>query len=84
MIDLALIFNQRLDTLCRTLQGLLSATSIRLVYSDAMSVSKIDSAEYLSSVDAWHPSLEGHSVLANGAHQVVLDQARKLGWGEVA
>jgi len=30
-------------------------SNIRLVYSDAMSTVKIDSADFLFSLDAWHP-----------------------------
>ena len=83
MIELARFFNQKLDALCQRLSGHLSGIDIHLVYSDAMSVVKIDRADFLSSVDAWHPCPLGHSQLADSASQIVLDQARFLGWDGV-
>jgi hypothetical protein len=45
-----------------------------------MSVLSMESTSFLSPVDAWHPSIRGHTVLANTAYPIVYEQAKFLGW----
>jgi hypothetical protein len=78
--ELASLCNQKLNVLCQRLGEQLSGTNVRLVYSDAMAVAKVDSADSLCAVDAWHPSSYGHSVIADSAYPIVHDQAIFLDW----
>ena len=80
MVDLARLYNQRLEALCQTLARQLSGTSTQVVYSNAMSAARFPSADLLSRVDAWHPSHYGHAVLADSAYPAVYEQATFLGW----
>jgi len=78
--ELASLCNQKLNVLCQRLGEQLSGTNVRLVYSNAMAVATVDSADSLCAVDAWHPSSYGHSVLADSAYPIVHDQAIFLDW----
>ena len=80
MIKLALLYNQKLRVLCLKLSEGLAETDTCLVYSDAMSTANIGSPEFLSSVDAWHPSVLGHQALADSACSIIEEQAGFLGW----
>lgn len=80
MIGLAGLYNQKLNVLCQKLGEQLSGSEIRLVYSDAMAVARIDKSNFLCAVDAWHASPYGHSVLADSVYPIVQDQANFLGW----
>jgi hypothetical protein len=80
MIKLADIYNQRLSLLCQKVSEELSGTNVRVVYSNAMAEIKIDCADFLSPIDAWHPSVRGHSIVAQGAFPIVCRQAHFLGW----
>jgi len=80
MIELAAIFNKKLEIICKRLDEQLPGANVRLVYSDAMSVTRMDSASFLNSADAWHVSTLGHSRLAARAYPVVYEQAKFLGW----
>jgi hypothetical protein len=80
MIELATHFNRKLEAMCNRLAAQLADTKVRLVYSNAMSLSSIESAADLSPIDAWHPSLDGHRKLATCAYPAVHEQAQFLGW----
>jgi lysophospholipase L1-like esterase len=80
MIELSKAVNQSLADLCQRLAGELAETNVRLVHSDALAKANLSEAEFLSPVDAWHPSPIGHTVLAESAYPIVCDQARFLGW----
>ena len=80
MIELAGLYNQKLNVLCQKLGEQLSGSEIRLVYSDAMAVARIDKSDFLCAVDAWHASPYGHGVLADSVYPIVQDQASFLGW----
>jgi lysophospholipase L1-like esterase len=45
----------------------LTNTKVHLRYSDAMATADLSRVEFLHAVDGWHPSIEGHNVLADGA-----------------
>ena len=68
MIGLAGLYNQKLNVLCQKLGEQLSGSEIRLVYSDAMAIARIDKSNFLCAVDAWHASPYGHSVLADSVY----------------
>lgn len=80
MVELARLYNQRLERLCEKLSTELSGKSNHLCYSAAMSGASIGSAKLLSGIDAWHPSKYGHGALADAAYATVDEQARLLGW----
>jgi lysophospholipase L1-like esterase len=80
MMEVARLFNQRMEEICRTLQPRLTTADVRVRYCDALSVASIGSADSLSGIDAWHPSPHGHLVLADNAYPVVYEQAEFLGW----
>jgi hypothetical protein len=80
MVELALHFNRKLEAMCKRLGEQLSATEIRLVYSNVMSLTEMDGRTDLSSIDAWHPSLHGHGKLADGAYPMVYEHAESMGW----
>jgi GDSL-like Lipase/Acylhydrolase len=82
MIELAANFNDKLEVMCNRLAEQLSGTKVRLVYSSAMSLTRMDSAAALNPIDAWHASVYGHSKLAESAYPTVYEQARLLGWVE--
>jgi hypothetical protein len=79
MIELVALFNDKLELMCKRLGEQLSGSKVRLVYSNAMSFTKMDSANVLSS-DGWHASIYGHSMLADSAYPIVFEQAQFLGW----
>jgi hypothetical protein len=80
MIELAALFNEKLEVMCKRLSEQLSGMNVRLVYSNATSVTKMDNTTFLSSIDAWHASIHGHSILADSAYPIVYEQAQFLGW----
>lgn len=78
--QLANRFNRELRVLCEKIGSELAGASVHLMYSDAMSVVTIDKADFLSPIDAWHPSIQGHKILADAACPTVYKEARLLGW----
>jgi len=82
MIELATLFNEKLEVMCKRLGEQLAGINARLIYSNAMSVTRMDSTTFLSSVDAWHVSMRGHGMLADSAYPILYEQAQFLGWAE--
>jgi hypothetical protein len=82
MIELAALFNDKLEGMCKRLGEQLQETNVRLIYSNALSVARMDSPALLNSVDAWHASMQGHSRLADSAYPIVYEQAHFLNWCE--
>jgi hypothetical protein len=80
MVELAIHFNNKLEVMCNRLGEQLSGTEVRLVYSKAMSLTEMNGGTDLNSVDAWHPSLHGHSKLADSAYPTVYELAEFMGW----
>jgi hypothetical protein len=80
MIKLSALLNGKLEAICRRLGEKLIGTNVRLVYSNAMSVARMDDTAFLSPVDAWHASIYGHGRLADSAYPIVYEQAQFLGW----
>lgn len=72
MIQLANNINSRLKDLVAKLQEQTARyQNVRLVFSTALHDVHIDKAEMLSDVDAWHPSVLGHRMLAESAYPTV-------------
>ena len=72
MIRLADDINSRLSNLVAKLQEQVGQVqNVHVVFSTALHDARIDKAEMLSDVDAWHPSILGHRVLAEGAFPTV-------------
>jgi lysophospholipase L1-like esterase len=66
MIRLALMMNKELHTMVTDLNRQ-CPPNIQLRYSDALANVDISRAELIHAVDAWHPSVKGHSLLAQAA-----------------
>ena len=80
MVELAIHFNSKLEVMCNRLGEQLSGTEVRLVYSKAMSLTEMNGGTDLNSIDAWHPSIHGHSKLADSAYPTVYELAELMGW----
>jgi lysophospholipase L1-like esterase len=66
MIRLALIMNEQLRTMVAELNGT-QTPNVQLRYSSALANVDIGRAELIHAMDAWHPSVKGHTVLAKAA-----------------
>jgi lysophospholipase L1-like esterase len=65
MVKLALMINEELRAMVGEFNQKLGPDSpVRLEYSDALATINLSDAEMLNCVDAWHPSVKGHSLLA--------------------
>lgn len=53
--------------------------NVQVRYSDALSNVDIGRAELIHAMDAWHPSVKGHSVLANAAFSALPPSLKFLG-----
>jgi hypothetical protein len=72
MIRLADNINSRLKNLvAKSQEQTAKQRNVHVVFSTALHDVRIDKAEMLSDVDAWHPSILGHRVLAKGAFPTV-------------
>jgi hypothetical protein len=78
MIQLAAAINRELSGLVDRLCSKGLPLHVVLRYSTALHDADISSEVALSSVDAWHPSLVGHSLLAASAYQPVADVIASL------
>ena len=68
MSRLALMMNAELRTMVADLKRQLNNTHhVHLEYSDALTKVDFSRLELVNSVDGWHPSMEGHKVLADAA-----------------
>jgi len=68
MARLALMMNAELRTMVADLNRQLNNTHhVHLEYSDALTKVDFSRLELINSVDGWHPSMEGHKVLADAA-----------------
>jgi hypothetical protein len=72
MIQLANNIDSRLkDLVAKSEEQTARHQNVHVVFSTALHDVHIDKAEMLSDVDAWHPSLLGHRMLAQGAYPTV-------------
>lgn len=78
MIKLALIMNQELRMMVADLNRT-HPSNVQLRYSDALANVDIGRAELIHAMDAWHPSVKGHSVLAKAAFSALPPSLQFLG-----
>jgi lysophospholipase L1-like esterase len=68
LIRLARMLNEQLRGVVRDLdRQLREHRNVQLRYSDALATADLSRVELLHAVDGWHPSAEGHKVLAEAA-----------------
>ncbi len=68
MMKLALMINDELRAMVGDFNRKLGGDSkVRLEYSDALAAADFSDVACLNRVDAWHPSVKGHNVLAGAA-----------------
>ena len=68
MMKLALMINEELCAMVGEFNRKLGGDSqVRLEYSDALATVDLGGVESIHRIDAWHPSVKGHSVLAEAA-----------------
>lgn len=78
MIKLALMMNEELRKMLSELNRTHSS-NVQLRYSDALSNVDIGRAELIHAMDAWHPSVKGHNVLAQAAFSALPPSLQFLG-----
>jgi hypothetical protein len=54
-------------------------SQVRLEYSDALATADFSDVESIHRVDAWHPSIKGHNVLAGAAFGALRPSLEFLG-----
>lgn len=67
MARLAVMLNTELRTMVADLNRQLNDTDVHLEYSDALTKIDLSRLELINPVDGWHPSVDGHKVLAEAA-----------------
>ncbi len=68
MMKLALMINDELRAMVGEFNRKLGGDSqVRIEYSDALATVDLGGVESIHRIDAWHPSIKGHSVLAEAA-----------------
>jgi lysophospholipase L1-like esterase len=78
MIRLALMMNKELHAMVTDLNRQ-CAPNVQLRYSDALANVDIGRAELIHAMDAWHPSVKGHSLLAKAAFSALPPSMEFLG-----
>ncbi|MCK9378132.1 MAG: SGNH/GDSL hydrolase family protein [Syntrophobacterales bacterium] len=68
MMKLALMINEELRAMVGEFNRELGGNSqVRLEYSDALATADLSDVKCIHRIDAWHPSVKGHNVLAAAA-----------------
>ena len=68
MARLAAMINTELRAMIGSLKhGIANVHHVRIEYSDALTNGDLSRLELINAVDGWHPSIEGHKVLAQAA-----------------
>jgi lysophospholipase L1-like esterase len=68
MARLAVMINTKLRAMVSSLQHeITNVHQVRIDYSDALTKVDLSRLELINAVDGWHPSVEGHKVLAQAA-----------------
>jgi lysophospholipase L1-like esterase len=78
MIRLALMMNKELNAMVTDLNRQ-CPPNVQLRYSDALANVDIGRAESIHPMDAWHPSVKGHSLLAKAAFSALPPSLEFLG-----
>ncbi len=80
---LGLLMNDEIRKMVAVLKRELTRDSkVRLQYSDAFSKINLGRLERLHRMDAWHPSVIGHDVLAEAAFKAIVPSLEFVGIGE--
>lgn len=80
MIRLAVMMNLELQAMVKELNGELeNSPKVQVRYSDALAKVDINRVELIHAMDAWHPSKEGHRVLAQAAFAALGPSLQFLG-----
>jgi len=80
MMKLALMINEELRAMVGEFNRKLGVDSpVRLEYSDALATVNLSDAEMIHRMDAWHPSVKGHNVLAAAAFDALSPSLNFLG-----
>lgn len=80
MMKLALMINEELRAMVGEFNRKLGDdSSVRLEYSDALATMDLGGVEAIHQVDAWHPSIKGHNVLAETAFGALRPSLNFLG-----
>jgi lysophospholipase L1-like esterase len=67
MARLSMMMNNQLRAMVAVLNRELNNSHVRIDYSDALTKVDFSRLEFINPVDAWHPSMEAHKVLAQAA-----------------
>ena len=80
MVKLALMINEELRAMVDEFNRKLGRDSkVRLEYSDALATTDFSDVESIHRIDAWHPSVKGHNVLAEAAFGALRPSLNFLG-----
>ena len=80
MVKLALMMNEELRAVVDEFNRKLGVGSpVRLEYSDALATADFSNVESIHRIDAWHPSIKGHSVLAEATFGALRPSLNFLG-----
>ena len=80
MVKLALMINEELRAMVGEFNQKLGRDSqVRLEYSDALATLDLGGVEAIHRMDAWHPSVKGHNVLAEAAFGALRPSLNFLG-----
>ena len=80
MVKLALMMNEELRAMVDEFNRKLGVGSpVRLEYSDALATADFSDVESIHRIDAWHPSIKGHSVLAEATFGALRPSLNFLG-----
>jgi len=80
MMKLALMINEELRAMVGEFNRKLGGDSpVRLEYSDALATIDLGGVEAIHRIDAWHPSIKGHNVLAEAAFGALRPSLNFLG-----
>jgi lysophospholipase L1-like esterase len=83
MVRLSLMLNAEMRATVRDLNyELKNYRNIRVQYSDALTKVDFSRLELINPVDAWHPSVQGHKALADGAFRAIHPSLAFLGVGQ--
>jgi len=79
-VKLALMMNEELRAVVDEFNRKLGVGSpVRLEYSDALATADFSNVESIHRIDAWHPSIKGHNVLAEAAFGALRPSLNFLG-----